>query len=319
MPMKTLIIDKEPSELHYQSSNLTVYTNGKRVSTVPLKQLERVIVSPHVTITAGVLGVIAEHHVSLMVLNARLPNRTATLVGHHSGDHQRRLWQYQLMLNHAFCVEVATRIVELKIKRQHTVLQNALQKRPELRRALTQALKHLDNSLTQLTNPDINDLAVLNGIEGAAARAYFQAYTQLFCARLNFTARNRRPPQDPVNVILSLSYTLLHHEAVNALKMYGLDPSLGFYHQIYYGRDSLACDVIEPLRPYVDKWIWRLFSEQTLTDGHFVYEGAACLLADAGKRIFYKRFFTEAKALKRLLRQYALYLVNTLSEAQARG
>jgi CRISPR-associated protein Cas1 len=317
--MKTLIIDKDHSELHYQGSNLTVYCAGKRVSTVPIKQLERVIVSPQVAITAGVLGVIAEQHVSLMVLNARLPHRTATLAGHHSGDTQRRLWQYQLSFNPPFCVQVATRLVALKIDRQRTVLLNALQKRPDLRRVLTKAIKQLDASIIKLANLDINDLAVLNGLEGAAAMAYFQAYTHLFSTSLNFTARNRRPPQDPVNAILSLSYTLLHHEAVNALKMYGLDPSLGFYHQTYYGRDSLACDVIEPLRPFLDQWIWRLFAEQTLTVEHFVYNGPACLLTPAGKPIFYKQFFTEAKALKRLLRHYALYFVNTLNAAQAHG
>lgn len=317
--MKTLIIDKDHSELHYQGSNLTVYTAGKRVSTVPIKQLERVIVSPQVTLTAGVLGVIAEQHVSLMVLNARLPHRTATLVGHHSGDSQRRLWQYQWTLNHPFCVQIATRLVTLKITRQRAVLQTALQKRPELRRVLLKAIKQLDASITHLATPAVNDLAVLNGIEGAAAMAYFQAYTQLFCASLNFTARNRRPPKDPVNAILSLSYTLLHHDAVNALKLYGLDPALGFYHQTYYGRDSLACDIIEPLRPYLDRWIWRLFATQTLTTGHFVYEGPACYLTDVGKPIFYKLFFIEAKALKRLLRHYALFLVNTLHEAQVHG
>ena len=314
--MKTLIIDKEHSELHYQGNHLTVYCAGKRVSSMPIKQLERVIVSPHVTITAGVLGVIAEQHVSLLVLNARLPQRTATLAGHYSGDNQRRLSQYQMSLRHLFCVQAATRLVALKIERQRTVLQDALQKRPELRRVLSKAIKQLDATMTPLANPDINDLAVLNGLEGAAAAAYFQAYTRLFCTRLNFTGRNRRPPQDPVNAILSLSYTLLHHEAVNALKMYGLDPSIGFYHQAAYGRDSLACDVIEPLRPFLDRWIWRLFAQQTLTAGHFVYDGPACLLTDAGKPIFYKQFFTAAKPLKRLLRHYALYWVNTLREAQ---
>ena len=93
--MKSLIIDKENSELHYQAGNLIVYNAGKRISTIAVKQLERVIVSPHVALTAGVLGVIAEQQVALMVLNARLPNRTATLTGHHHGDHQRRLLQYQ--------------------------------------------------------------------------------------------------------------------------------------------------------------------------------------------------------------------------------
>lgn len=318
--MKTLIIDKDNSEVRYQGSNLAVYCAGKHINSVPIKQLERVIVSPHVVITAGVLGVIAEQQVSLMVLNARLPKRTATLSGHYSGDTQRRLGQYQLTLDHQFCVQIARQLVALKIARQQSLLQKALLKRPELRHVLTKAIKQLTASLNNLSeNPAVNDLTVLNGIEGAAAMHYFKAYTQLFCASLQFTARNRRPPQDPVNAILSLSYTLLHNEAVNALKMYGLDPALGFYHQVHYGRDSLACDLIEPLRPYLDQWIWRLFAQQTLTPGHFVDEGQACLLTNAGKPIFYKHFFMAVKPMKRLLRYYALHLVNTLQEAKTHG
>lgn len=157
---------------------------------------------------------------------------------------------------------------------------------------------------------------MLNGVEGAAARAYFKAYTQLFCSSWQFDNRNRRPPQDPVNAVLSLAYTLLHHEAINALKIYGLDPSLGVYHQVYYGRESLACDVIEPLRPYLDKWIWRLFAQQTLRAEHFIHQEQACLLNDTGKPIFYKQFFIAVKPLKRLLRYYALHFVNLLQQGQ---
>jgi CRISPR-associated protein Cas1 len=317
--MKTLIIDTDDSELHYQGGNLNVYSGGKKIRSVPVKPLERIIVSPQVTLTAGVLGVIAEHHVSLLVLNARLPERTATLVGHHSGDHQRRLEQYQHSLDKSLSLTIATRLVALKIQRQHAVLHQALGKRPELRRVLIAATKQLDSASATLATAAISDLGSLNGIEGAAARAYFQAYTQLFSQSLNFSGRNRRPPLDPVNAVLSLSYTLLHQEAVNALKMYGLDPALGFYHQICYGRDSLACDLIEPVRPFLDTWIWRLFADQTLAERHFTYDGAACFLNGAGKPIYYKQFYTEAKALKRLLRQYALALVKTLDEAGANG
>ena len=316
--MKTLIVEKEHTELRYQGTNLTVYCAGKRVNSVPINQLDRVIVSPHVAITAGVLGVIAEQQLSLMVLNARLPKRTATLSGHHSGDAQRRLSQYQLTLDHLFCIQLAKQIVALKIARQQNSLKKALSKRPELRLALTKAIKQLAVIHTHI--PNANDLTALNGMEGAAAMLYFKAYTQLFCASLHFTLRNRRPPKDPVNAILSLGYTLLHHEAVNAIKRVGLDPALGFYHQVYYGRESLACDLIEPLRPYLDQWIWRLFAQQTLTIDHFVYEEEqACLLNTIGKPIFYKHFFVAVKPMTRLLRYYALRLANTLSEAKAHG
>ncbi|SJM89902.1 CRISPR-associated endonuclease Cas1 [Crenothrix polyspora] len=313
--MRTLIVDKESSELRYQGLNLTVYCAGKRVNSVAIKQLERVIVSPHVIITAGVLGVIAEQHLSLLVLNARLPQRTAQLANDYSGDIERRLLQYRVCTQQPeFCLQAAIRLVILKIERQRTVLQRALAKRPELNHDLTHAVQQLTALLVQLTEPGIKQISTLNGLEGAAAMLYFHAYTQLFAASLHFTARNRRPPQDPVNAILSLSYTLIYHEAVNALKIQGLDPALGFYHQPCYGRQSLACDLIEPVRPYLDQWIWRLFAHQTLTATHFVYEDGGCFLTDAGKPIFYKLFFSYIKPIKRLLRYYALHWVNTLNE-----
>jgi len=314
--MKTLILDKDHTELHYQGGQLTVYREGKRINTVPLKQLERVIVSPQVTIIAGVLGVIAEQHISLMVLNCRLPKRTATLQGSGHGDSLRRMAQYQCLLRPTFCLPFATRLVALKISRQRGLLQYALQTRADLRHTLFQAMQQLDEPISRLSGPTCRNIAQLNGIEGAAAMVYFKAYTQLFSPGWQFTNRNRRPPEDPVNAILSLSYTLLHHEAVNALKIYGLDPALGFYHQLSYGRESLACDVIEPLRPYLDKWIWRLFAQQTLRADHFHQEGQACLLTNLGKPIFYKQFFMTIKPIKRLLRRYALQLVNLLQAEQ---
>jgi CRISPR-associated protein Cas1 len=248
------------------------------------------------------------------VLNARLPQRTAFLVGQNSGDVQRRLTQYQYALNHPFCLQMATRLVMLKVTRQRAVLQQALSTRPELSLILTRAIKLLDRSLITLTDTTLDSLTVLNGIEGAAAKAYFQGYTALFADSLHFSARNRRPPKDPVNAILSLSYTLVHHEAVNVLKMYGLDSALGFYHQPFYGRQSLACDVIEPLRPYLDRWIWRLFAQQTLRVDHFINDEQACFLNQAGKPIFYKAFFANIKPLKRLLRYYARHIVNAINQ-----
>ncbi|MEI6706070.1 MAG: CRISPR-associated endonuclease Cas1 [Methylococcales bacterium] len=316
--MKTLIVDQQNTELHYQGINLSVYCAGKKTNSVPVKQLERVIVSPHVIITAGVLGVLAEQKLSLLVLNARFPQRTAQLNNDYSGDIERRLHQYQLTSHdHPFCLTIATRLVSLKIQHQQALLNLAINKRPELHHILSKASNQLKPLLEQLNNKTIDNLSSLNGIEGAAARCYFHAYTQLFADSLHFTDRNRRPPKDPVNAILSLSYTLLYHEAVNALKIYGLDPALGFYHQPCYGRQSLACDIIEPVRPYLDKLIWRLFAHQTLTTTHFVYEDNACFLTDAGKPIYYQWFFSRIKPIKRLLRRYALNLVNTINATSA--
>ena len=96
-------------------------------------------------------------------------------------------------------------------------------------------------------------------MEGAAQAAYFRAYCSLFAEALAFNGRNRRPPRDPVNACLSLGYTLVHFEAARAAYAAGLDPFLGFFHEIAFGRESLACDLMEPVRPLVDAWLWEMF------------------------------------------------------------
>ena len=123
------------------------------------------------------------------------------------------------------------------------------------------------------------DRDALMGIEGAAAAAFFRAYATLFPSSLGFAQRRRRPPPDPVNVCLSLGYTLLHHIAVREVQIVGLDPLLGFLHVPERGRELLACDLVEPLRPHVEEWVWRALAERRLRGEHFTCEkGGGCLL-----------------------------------------
>lgn len=314
--MKTLFVDAKATELRYQGSNVLVYLAGKRTNSIPVEQLERIVVSPHVILTAGVLGVIAEKQVGLLVLNSRIPARTASLVGHHRGDIHRRIAQYRLVDKQQLCLTWSIKLVLLKIKRQRQLLTQAMQKRPELRLPLFKAITQLNRLIGQLTQPEtILDLASLRGIEGIASAVYFKAYVKLFSSTLNLMGRNRNPPQDPVNAILSLSYTLLHQEAVNAIKTVGLDPTLGFYHQPYYGRDSLACDLIEPLRPVIDAWVWRLFAEKHLAVQHFEYDQNACLLNDIGKKYFYKDFYEQIPGINKLLRRYARFMAKIVGDS----
>jgi CRISPR-associated protein Cas1 len=269
--MKTLFVEKEAMELRYERACLLLYHEGRRVSSVPLSQLERIVVAPHVTLSAGVLGLIAENEVALLVLNSRRPERTAMLAGTMTGDIQRRMCQYLLYQDEAFRLHWALQLVRLKTVRQYRLLSMLRKQRPHLRHALTQAADALARILEDLVAGNgIASLATLRGKEGAAAAVYFKAYTQLFPAALDFTGRNRRPPKDPVNACLSLAYTLFYHEAVNAIKTTGLDPALGCFHELYYNRESLACDLLEPLRPLIDAWVYQLFQHHTLRKEDFI-------------------------------------------------
>ena len=116
------------------------------------------------------------------------------------------------------------------------------------------------------------DLASLRGLEGVAAREYFQALTEVLPKSLGFHGRNRRPPKDPFNAVLSLGYTLLQAEASIALYGAGLDPYVGFYHALEYGRESLSCDVVEALRPEVDRF-HPMFSRTNVASGRLFHTG----------------------------------------------
>ena len=311
--MKTLFVEKKAMEIRYERACLLLYHEGKRVSSVPLAQLERIVVAPHVALAAGVLGLVAEKEVALLVVNTRYPSRTAILAGAMKGDVQRRIKQYQLQQDDSFCLHWALYLVYLKTLRQCRFLMQLSHKRPDLRYQLTKAISSLQqiNSDLNKGESEISSLPSLRGKEGVAAAIYFKAFVQVFPDSLGFTGRNRRPPTDPVNAALSLAYTLFYQEAVSAIKTTGLDSSLGCLHEPYYSRDSLACDLLEPLRPLIDAWLYQLFNQRSLKKDDFTVSDA-CLLNAKGKQRFYEEFRLKVPAFRRLLRRYARFSENVV-------
>jgi CRISPR-associated protein Cas1 len=218
--------------------------------------------------------------------------------------------QYQKTLDAVFSFGIASDLIARKVAGQKALLKEALDRRPELRLPLFSSHETLGNVEGSLAAE--RDLDRLRGLEGGAAAAYFSAFTTLFPPSLNFTKRTKRPPLDPVNALLSLSYTMLHYELVRELQLIGLDPLLGFLHQFDYGRESLACDLVEPYRPGADRWVWELCRERTFSDRDFTAgeERPGCYLRKEARRRFYElyeawaaeqrpRWTEEARALAR--------------------
>ena len=131
----------------------------------------------------------------------------------------------------------------------------------------------------------------LRGIEGEAAKLYFDGFDDLILQQrpdFAFTGRSRRPPLDPVNALLSFAYTLLARDCAAALEGVGLDPYVGFLHRARPGRTSLALDLMEELRAVcADRFVLTCINQKTLTPKHFVkQESGAVLLTDDGRRAF---------------------------------
>lgn len=312
--MGVLYVDRKNIELRAESNYLCVYEDGERRSTVPFGLLERVVLWGSARLDGSVLTHLAEKNVGLLVLGGRSRRQAAMLLGKPNGDTHRRIAQYRWHHDGRYRAQWALSLVKLKLRAQRRLLLRAESMRPDCRTALLAGAEQIERSIRGLREetPEAGLEKRLCGIEGAAASAYFRAYAALFPPALAFNGRNRRPPKDPVNAVLSLGYTLLHAEAVSACHIAGLDPFVGFFHEPAHNRESLAADLIEPLRPRLDEWVWRLFAERKLRGDAFSRQEEACLLGKAGRQTFYVEYESFARPVRRLLRRQALAVARRL-------
>lgn len=308
--MGTLYLDRKDLSLHLTAGQLVIEEPDRRPRGVPLKLLERVVIQGRVTVDTALLGALTEQNIAVLCLSGRHSRRTAMLLGPSHADARRRLAQYRLSDCPELRLAWSQGLLVGKLRAQLRTLNDALALRADCRKPLSDGIDRIDGVLTRL--PEAADLNSLRGLEGAAAAFYFAALTSLFAPALQFTGRNRRPPRDPVNACLSLGYTLLHSEAVRACHQAGLDPLLGFFHDPAYGRESLACDLIEPLRPRLDAWVWNLFRNRVLRPEHFVHDKGACLMAKAGRQDFFACYELLARRLRRYLRHHSYRLARSL-------
>lgn len=159
-----------------------------------------------------------------------------------------RRQQYAVAADRERCLQLARRFVQAKIANCRTLLRRNHRAAPDT------VLQEMKND--HLHAGAVDSLESLLGVEGTAARRYFSEFSGMIKevepgARFDFEGRNRRPPRDPVNAMLSLLYSMLAREWTVTLQSVGLDPYLGFYHQPRYGRPALALDMMEEFRPLI--------------------------------------------------------------------
>lgn len=307
--MSTLYIDRQGSHLNVQSGVLHIATpNGEADRRLPLKYLDRIVLRTDTQLSSKVLCALADQGVNLIALGGRGGQKIAQITGTPHNDARRR-WQQVLTLSQPLaCAQLARGIILSKVKRQRATLQHMAAQRPDLRKPLFDGQQRLTGILATLQDAQAQALTLeqLRGLEGAAAAMYFEAYFSAFAPALGATGRNRRPPRDPVNAVLSLSYTMLYAQATAACWAAGLDPALGALHTLSHGRAALACDLMEPYRPLVDLWVWQMFRDGQLREEHFGRDGSgACLLGKAGRGHFYPAWEQQAQHHQRSLLRYA--------------
>jgi CRISP-associated protein Cas1 len=315
--MQTLFIDRKNCEVELDRGRLQVRIEGVRPNlSIPTNLIEILVVSAPVKFTSTLLTQLTAEGITSIFINPRKIEACTMTHGMAHNDADRRLLQYQAVSSPEHRLRYSREMVKNKLRAQRAMLTKALRKRPDNRYQLTHGISRISGLIESVESQ--TNVASVRGVEGAAGAAYFEAYQSLFAPALAFNGRNRRPPRDPVNVILSLSFTLLHAEAVRTLFATGFDPLLGVYHTPTFGRESLACDLVESFRPLVEYWVWRMFARETLRADHFVLSSGAqdkpCILGKAGRSTYYANYMGMAKIWRRLLRRVARHWLQQLQK-----
>lgn len=289
--LNTLYITTAETYLRLDNDTLRVEVERETQLRVPLHHLCAVVCFGPVGLSPILLHRLADEGIALVLLeeNGRFKAR---LEGAICGNVLLRQGQFQRVSDSAFTLVMARAFVAGKIKNSRQVLQRGAReaKLEEEEKLLTRAAENLAASLRAL--PSAENLDVLRGLEGEAARQYFSALSLLIRSdqRLHFSmqdGRSRRPPRDRLNALLSFLYSMWMNDCRSALEAVGLDPQVGFLHALRPGRAALALDLMEEFRPWAERLALTLINRGQLGSADFLIRegGGVSLLPEARKLV----------------------------------
>lgn len=254
---------------------------------VPLIHVSEVILFGNVGLTTPAVDALLSREIPVVFLTRDGVYR-GQLTGCLTPHVKLRQTQYQRIGEPAFVLEMSRCIVAAKLRHQKVLLQRRSREQPN--RVVDAAVQRIETAQAAVRQK--TTCASLRGLEGTATRAYFRGFRSLFASEWRFDRRLRRPPPDPVNVLLSFGYTLLAQLASGAVQAVGLDPYAGFLHEYVYNRQALALDLMEEFRPVVDGIVLWCCRSGVLTPGDFAPGPAErpVVLSEAGKKRFLQAF-----------------------------
>lgn len=286
--LNTLYVTTEGAYLHLDHETLKVDVEGQTKLQVPMHHLGGVVCFGDVMISPAAMHRCAEDGRFLVLLD-RNGRFKARLEGPVSGNVLLRQAQHQAMGDSVKTLAIAKNIVAGKIQNtRQIVLRGAREAEdPNDAEALKQTAETLANALTRLSACD--DLDQVRGVEGESARAYFGSFDRMVREdreSFKLDGRNRRPPLDPMNAVLSFLYALVMNDCVAGAEGVGLDPQMGFLHALRPGRAALALDLMEELRSVLaDRLALTLVNRKQVTKKDFVERpGGAVHLNDDGRK-----------------------------------
>lgn len=288
--LNTLYVTSQDSYLSLDGENVVIFDKEEELGRIPLHNLEAIISFGYRGVSPALMGGCAKRNISLCFLSPQ-GRFLARVTGAVRGNVVLRKRQYEVSQDETLSLGIAKNCILGKVYNSRWILERAtrdhsLQVDVEM---LKQASGYLQNSLRCIDNAA--DMAQLRGYEGEAASVYFGVFDQLILQQKKdfaFSGRNKRPPLDNVNAMLSFVYTLLTNMIASSLETVGLDPYVGFMHTDRPGRASLALDLIEELRPVLaDRFVLTMINRKMVSSKDFTKkeDGAVLMRDDARKNL----------------------------------
>lgn len=286
----TLYITTPDAYLSLDGENIVMSVDREVRGQRPLHLFESIVVFGYPGASPALLGKCAEMGITVTFLTPQ-GKFLSRSVGRTYGNVIVRRSQYRIADDPERSLLIARNMISAKLTNSAAVL----------RRVLRDHRERVDAETVEQTSAQIKSGAVsayraesadsLRGLEGECANRYFSVFDELILQQKDifyFNRRNRRPPMDPVNAMLSFGYSLMTSMCSSALETAGLDPYVGFFHTERPGRCSLALDLLEEFRaPFADRFVLTMINKKIVTDSSFVIkENGAVLLMDGARKEF---------------------------------
>lgn len=290
--LNTLFITSEDIYLSVEGENVLANRSGETVARYPLHTLSGIVSFSYAGASPALMGACAKRGIGLSFCTPR-GRFLARITGETSGNVLLRRIQYRMADDPQQSCRIARTMIFGKVQNSRWSIL-----RTKRDHGLRVDVAGLEAAAAQLKGvlPEIletEELEALRGLEGAAATVYFGVMPQMILGDqsvFSFTGRNRRPPLDPVNALLSFAYALLAQDCASALESVGLDAYVGFLHRDRPGRTSLALDLMEELRPCMaDRFVLTMINNRVFGEKDFLLqESSAVRLQDDARRTFLK-------------------------------
>ena len=288
--LNTIYITSEDAYLRSEGETVVVEKDGSKVGQFPLHNIENIVLFSYKGASPQLMGKCAGKGIGISFYTP-FGRFLCRVNNNEHGNVLLRREQYRISDDKERSLSIAKNCIIGKVYNTRWSIDRTC--RDHSIRVDQERLKNTTEKLDEMiyTIRSCSDINTLRGLEGVCASAYFAVYDEMILNQKEsfyFAGRNRRPPLDNVNAMLSFGYSLLLNDCVNALQGVGLDPYVGVLHTDRPGRKSLALDLMEELRPLlVDRFVLTLINNRQMNSRHFeTSESGAVLFTDEGRKIF---------------------------------